>query len=61
MLIAKEDRPRIAFRMLDDDGTKDDILLEITLARDDFPDMVSIQTAEWKTFVKTSTSGQTKL
>jgi hypothetical protein len=45
----------IAFRMLDDDGTKDDILLEITLARDDFPDMVSIQTAEWKTFVKTST------
>jgi hypothetical protein len=47
--------------MLDDDGTKDDILLEITLARDDFPDMVSIQTAEWKTFVKTSTSGQTKL
>jgi hypothetical protein len=61
MLIAKKGSTEgIAFRMLDDDGTKDDILLEITLARDDLPDVVSIQTAEWKTFVKTSTSGQTQ-
>jgi hypothetical protein len=44
--------------MLDDDGTKDDILLEITLARDDFPDVHSNGRVE---NVRENTSGQTKL
>jgi hypothetical protein len=61
-LIAKKGSiERILFRMLDEDtGTKDEVLLELTLPREELPEATSIHEAEWRKFVRTSTSGRTQ-
>jgi hypothetical protein len=59
-LIAKKGSTEgIMFRMLDED-TKDEVLLELELKREDLPEATSIQKTEWRKYVRTATSGRTK-
>jgi hypothetical protein len=60
-LIAKKGSTEgIVFRMLDEDGKRDEVLMELTLSREDLPEARSIQEAEWCKFVRTSASGRTE-
>jgi hypothetical protein len=60
-LIAKKGSTEgILFRMLDEDGKRDEVLLELTLPREELPETASIEDAEWRKFVRTSTSGRTE-
>jgi hypothetical protein len=69
-LIAKKGSTEgIVFRMLDEDGMspkldedgkRDEVLLELKLRREDLPEAASIEDAEWHKFVRTSSSGRTE-